>query len=62
MGRVCQRDSRRLHYAVEFFSYMEQFENRGNVRFDELCRLMRLSFEALSTLRETMERAEMRAD
>jgi hypothetical protein len=41
---------------------MEQFENRGNVRFDELCRLMRLSFEALSTLRETMERAEMRAD
>jgi hypothetical protein len=48
----------------EFFSYMEQFETRINVQFDELRGLVRLSFEAIGTLRESTERgfAEMRAD
>jgi hypothetical protein len=48
----------------EFVRYMEGFENRMMMRFEELHGTVRLSFEAIEALRETTDRgfAEMRRD
>jgi hypothetical protein len=49
---------------AEFVEYMEAFENRIKVEFEETNGLIRLSFEAVGALRETTERGfgDMRED